>query len=409
MVSEPGRTSKQSLRTMFSAVPSKAKSLIYLSTTVTAGFGYFVIAVSAYLPEIGMSSGHVGALLGVNGLVFVAIAIPVGIMSDRRGRKVVLQWGVGLTPLILLVYAITADFGFLLVAAAIAGVAEGAFMASWNTMIADMTTPDNRNDAFALSFIFGNSGFGIGFALPLLFPAVEDLTGLGTRTVHSGAFVAMAVLVAVSFAVLERLLKDHKEDLKPAKRLLRSETRRMLYKFSGVNSMIGLGAGFIIPLIPTWLFLKFGLEDTYTGPLLAISSIMVGFAAIVSSRLAKQYGLVRAIVLTQSISTVLMLSLAYMPGAILASAVYLARAALMNMASPLADSFLMGIVSKEERGLASAINSIVWRLPNSATTIVGGALLAAGMYDLPFILATCFYVVSIALFYTIFKDVRPQC
>jgi len=403
------KPAEQSVKTMFSTVPPKVKSLIYLSTFVTAGFGYFVIAVSAYLPEIGMSSGRVGILLGVNGLVFVAIAVPVGILSDRRGRKIVLQLGIALTPLILLVYAFTTDFAFLLMAAAVAGVAEGAFMAGWNTMIADMTTPDNRNDAFSLSFIFGNAGFGIGFALPLLFPAISDLTELESKTVHSAAFIVLAILVAISFFILERLLKGHKEELRSTKTLLRKESRRQLYRFSAVNSLIGLGAGFIIPLIPTWLFLKFGLEDSFSGPLLAISSILIGLSAIVSSRLAKHYGLVRAIVLTQSISTVLMLSLAYMPGAILASAVYLARAAMMNMASPLSDSFLMGIVSKEERGLASAINSIVWRLPNSATTIVGGALLAAGMYDVPFILATCFYIISISLFYTIFKDVRPKC
>ncbi len=139
-----------------------------------------------------------------------------------------------------------------------------------------------------------------------------------------------------------------------------------------------------------------------------MSGVLIGLSAIASAQLARRYGMVRAIVMTQGLSTVLMLSLAYVPGVILASVIYLGRAALMNMASPLSDSFLMGIVSREERGLASAINSIVWRLPNSATTIVGGLLLASGRYDLPFILATAFYVVSISLFYKVFRDVVPR-
>ena len=404
-ISEPAKSARKRI---FSNVPQRVRWLIYLSMAVTAGFGYFLIAVSAYLPEIGMSSGNVGLLLGVNGLVFVVAAIPLGIISDRRGRKVILQLGILATPPILLVYAFTTEFSYLLIAAAIAGVAEGAFMASWNTLIADMTNSENRNEAFSLSFIVGNAGFGVGFALPLFFPAVSDLTGLDPDTVHSYAFILLAGLVAASFFVLQSLLKGYREELRPKKMLLRPESRGPLFKFSALNSLIGLGAGFIIPLIPTWLFLKFGLSDTYSGPLLAISNIMIGLAAIVSARLAMRYGIVRAIVLTQSLSTVLMLSLAYVPGAALASVVYLGRAALMNMASPLSDSFLMGLVSKEERGLASAINSIIWRIPNSATTIVGGILLASRMYDVPFILATGFYVVSISLFFRTFKDTVPK-
>jgi len=71
------------------------------------------------------------------------------------------------------------------------------------------------------------------------------------------------------------------------------------------------------------------------------------------------------------------------------------------------DSYLMGIIAPEERGLASAINSIIWRLPNSVTTIAGGLILGAGLYSLPFLLATGFYATAIFLFYMVFKKVSP--
>jgi predicted MFS family arabinose efflux permease len=91
-----------------------------------------------------------------------------------------------------------------------------------------------------------------------------------------------------------------------------------------------------------------------------------------------------------------------------AGGLYIVRAMLMNMANPLSDAFLMGIVTKEERGLASAINSIVWRLPHSATTVVGGILLGMGLYSEPFFLASLFYAVSVALFYVLFRGVDPN-
>jgi predicted MFS family arabinose efflux permease len=133
----------------------------------------------------------------------------------------------------------------------------------------------------------------------------------------------------------------------------------------------------------------------------------MGFAAIMSTGLARKYGMIRAIVLTQGMSTVFMLSLAFVPDAALASGLYLVRAALMNMAVPLLDSFLMGIVSKEERGLASAVNAIVWRLPNSASTVAGGYILEGGDFVSPFYIATILYAIGVTLFYRTFKDVTP--
>ena len=177
-----------------------------------------------------------------------------------------------------------------------------------------------------------------------------------------------------------------------------------LVKFSGANSLIGLGAGFIIPLIATWFFLRFGVADNYSGPLLAVSSITIGLSATLSPRMSKKFGIVRAIVMNQGLSTIFMISLAFVGGAELAATLYVIRAALMNMSSPLSNSFLMGIVPANRRGVASAINNVVWRLPNSVTTIIGGAILASGNYSLPFELAALFYIVAISLFYFFFRN-----
>src|SRR2546426_4702586 len=180
-----------------------------------------------------------------------------------------------------------------------------------------------------------------------------------------------------------------------------------LLKFSGINGLIGLGAGFFIPLVPTWLFSKFQVPVTWSGPLLALANVTIGLAATVSASLAKRYGPVRAIVMVQGLSTVFMFSLAFVTNAFAAAGLYLVRAALMNMSAPISDSFLMGIVAPEQRGLASAVNSIIWRLPNSVTTVFGGLLMQAGNYDLPIFLATGFYAAFVSVFYAVFRHVKP--
>lgn len=390
----------------FKTVPPRVKKLIYLTSFSSIAYGYILIAITAYLPEVGLA-GHVGLLIGVNGLVFVLTAIPLGIASDRWGRKTIFLLGmVGIPPSIL-VFAFTTELVPLLIATAVAGMCEGGFASTWNALIADQTVNENRTQAFSLSFIVGNASFGIGMALPFVFPAIQAWTGLSSEDVHNYAYIAMTALAAVSPVLLWPLLRDYKEVMRPRKDLIGRDSAKVLLKFSGINSLIGLGAGFIIPLIALWLYLKFGVTDAWSGPLLAVSNITIGFAAIVSSRLARDLGMIKAIVLTQFVSTVFMLSLAFVPGAVLAASLYLVRAALMNMAVPLLDSFMMGLVRKEERGTASAINSIIWRLPNSATTIVGGYILVErGDYELPFYIAAAFYAAGITMFYFVFKDVK---
>jgi len=279
-------------------------------------------------------------------------------------------------------------------------------------MIADQTTVDNREMAFSMSFIVNGALVGLGFALPFAFPFLMEIGGWTSVQMHSWTFVLLGVVTLISPVTVHRLLRDY-HDTAPSARLrrgtfLKERSKKTLLRFSINNTLIGLGAGLIIPLIPTWFYLRYGIPDSYSGPLLALSSLSIGAAAIFSPRLAHRYGPVPAIVMTQGFSTIFMLAIPFMPGAIWAGAVYLIRAATMNMAGPIMDSYLMGIVDKEDRGLASAINSIVWRVPNSVTTVIGGAMLAAGFFALPFVLAALIYIGAVTAFWFNFRNVLPR-
>ncbi len=393
---------------LFAAVPRNVKWLIYLLSFLTVSQGFYYMFVSGYLVQLGVGSGAVGLILGTSGAVFVLSAIPMGILSDRKGRKRVFLLGtIGLPPA-LLVYAFTTDLAYMLIAAVVVGVAQGAFLTTWNAMIADRTNLENRDASFSLSFVMNIVSSGIGSAVYIVFPTISNLTGVALGTIYHDALLFFTVLAALSPVTLAFLLRGFEEVSYPRReRRVRGRRMGVLLKFSALNGLIGLGAGFIIPLIATWFWLRFHVPVTYSGPLLAVSNLTIGFAAMWSAGLAKRYGPVRAITLTEGLSTIFMVSLAFAPDPALAGGLYIVRAALMMMSSPISDSYLMSIISPEDRGVASAINSIVWRLPNSASTIVGGFLLSQGQFVLPFLIAASFYITSILAFYVVFRDVKP--
>jgi len=94
------------------------------------------------------------------------------------------------------------------------------------------------------------------------------------------------------------------------------------------------------------------------------------------------------------------------PDYLSASFVYTARAFLMNMASPLQSSMIMGLVAEDERGTASGVSAAFWRLPNAISTFIGASLIGIGLLAAPFFLAGMFYVISIALFWLFFRKTR---
>jgi MFS family permease len=394
---------------MFSEVPVRVRWLNYLGSFSAFSYSYFFIAVSGFFAESDVSPTMIGIILGSSGAAFILSAIPLGIYADRKGRKNLFIVGLFGIPPAIAVFAFTTDPIILIVAAVGAGVAEGAFVSAWNALIADMTTQETRTQAFSLSFIVGNAAGALGFFVPFFFPFLTEWTGWTNHQIHAAFFLIAGLVALVPPVGLSFLLRDYKEVIRPRENRIRGPNLAVILKFSGCNSMIGLGAGFIIPLIPTWLVLKFNVLDSVSGPLLGVASITMGFSAIASTAFAVRYGSVKAIVLTQSLATVFMATLAYVPGVGLAAGLYLVRAALMNMATPISDSYLMSIILPEERGLASSINTITWRLPNSVTTIVGGSILAAGNFELPFLLAALFYAISIVSFYAVFKNVKPIC
>jgi MFS family permease len=397
------------------SIPTRVKLLILTQILNSFGFGYFLIYVSVYLPQVGISATVVGTVFAVEVAVAVCVGIPLGLLSDKKGRKWFLITGNLLLAPSLLVFAFTRQVGFFLVAAAIGGIAEAASLSSWNAMIADQTDLKNRDAAFALSFIVSNLFSGLGMALPFFFPALENVFGVTSAGMHTGVLLVFGFGDFLAPLLIWRFLRNYKEKVSSSSEEAERGNIRLLLKFSGINGLIGLGAGLIIPLVGTWLLYRFSVTDTYSGPFLALSGMTIALAAVGSSRLSARFGRLRSILMTAGSSTLFMFMMAFMPNAYLAGGVYIVRAALMNMSSPLLDSYLMGMVTPGRRGLASSISAIIWRLPNGVSSIAGGYLLSLGLstgnhvfYEIPWVIASVLYIVAIVLLYVNFKDVDPK-
>ena len=365
-------------------------------------FGFLQIVIGAWLVTVGFTAVQAGALISVQGLATMVTSIPLGIVSDAYGRKKLLGLGSLAGASALLAFSQTTDFGYLLAISVVLGFTEGATLTTWNALLADMTEVSNRNKVFSLSFVMTNITTGVGLVIPGLFPALHGSLGVSDYSLHRETLTLLGALSFITPLMLLVILGRFQEAYKPARKWSGFKNGKTLVKFGVTWTTIGLGAGFVVPLLGTWFYYRFGVADSYSGPVLAFATILTGISAAASPWLAMRFGQLRAIILTTGSSTIFMLSMAFMPSFALAAGVYIVRATLMNMSGPLTDSFAMSIFPAEQRGLVSALSNVMFRLPNSLGTYFGGFVLGAALLQLPFFIATALYLVGLAGFYAFF-------
>ena len=304
---------------LFGTIPGRVKNIIFITSINTLAVGYFTIVLTAYLPQIGVGSEVVGLVVGAEGIALIVAGIPLGLLSDRRGRKWILILSACAFAPVLFIVAFTRSTDFLILAGTIGGIAEGGFLSTFNAIIADLTPPKSRDKTFSLSFVASTVSLGIGSSIPFAFPYLEGVLSTASVEIHRDALILMGFVAMSSPICLWAVLRSYDEGSRIGSNFSSKGGLKDLLKFSGTNSIIGLGAGFIIPLIATWFYLKFGVGDTYTGPLLALSNITIGLAAAFSPLMSRKFGIVRAIAINQGLSTVFMASLAFVGDPIVAA------------------------------------------------------------------------------------------
>jgi MFS family permease len=345
-----------------------------------------------------------GLIITVMGVSTFVASIPLGVAADKYGRKRLHIIGNIIASAIIAVFALTTNIGVLLVAAVAEGIAEAAFAASAYALLAEKAEERRITDAYSLFGFVQAVAFGAGsLMIPLVI--VFETFGFTNGEGHVLLYVILAILSLSSTVFMLRIREPQRVKRHGVnwRKMLPHKSKDPLVKYVLTSGLIAFGAGLVVPLMAAWLGLRYGISDAMSGPLLGLSSLATGVATLTGPSLAKRIGLVRAITLTQGLSTVFMFALPLASGYLYAGLAFAFRSILINMSNPLEQSVIMGVVVEDERGAASGVSSAVWSLPNALSSFVGASLMAMGFLVAPFFLSGILYIISIALFWYFFR------
>ena len=381
----------------------------------------------------------VGLRLAVTAIASGVLSIPMGLLSDRIGRKASFILGDGGGAVIALLNVTVTDPLFLLctpVGSAAMGslhhVAETAFM----------TENSNRRERVHLFSVGRSLSTAVGMAGSLIAASHPTLVlWFGDRLVayRAATFAGIALwfLSLIPALLLRELPREDAEATAgttadrrtaPGKPVGQSAPprRRAVIGFASIRhpalvaklvasgALMSVGYGAALPFLNVFFHEHLHAEEHEIGVTFAAVAAFVAVGALLAPFVAARFGKVDGVLITRLLSIPFIAALAFTPEGASGAAVGLSavgaavalRSVLISLSAPLADAFAMEVLDPGERATMVGIESAASSLLRAGASILGSRWMAQGDYQSPFLLAAVFYVAAVAAFWLFFR--RPE-
>ncbi len=402
------------------AWPSDGVLLFATRSTRMFAYGFLSVVLVLFLKSEGLSEERIGVLLTMTLLGDVVISLWITTAADRIGRKRMLIFGAGLMAMVGIVFAVTANFWVLVIAATIGVLSPsdkevGPFLSIEQAALSQTIADDRRTGVFAWYNLAGSVAAAIG-ALVGGF-ACEQFLRLGATgpAVYRPLVVAygiVGVLLAAGFTGLSRSAESAKsEDAVPKRRWLGlHQSRSVVLGLSALFALDAFGGGFILQsIIAYWFSVRFHLDPAALGSLFFVANLLAAASALGAAALANRFGLVNTMVFTHFPSNVLLILVPLMPNVQLAVGVLLLRFCVSQMDVPTRQSYTMAVVNPDERSAAAGITTVARSVGAALSPAIAGYLLAhSRLIDAPFFIAGAVKIVYDIWLYRAFVAHNPD-
>ena len=375
------------------------------------GDGFTALLLPVYLTTLGFSAFQVGVLTTVTLLGSAALTLAIGFAGHRIAAKRLLFAACGLMGLTGVVFSQAHSFWPLALVGFVgtlnpSGGDVSPFLPLEQSLLAHAGAPSQRTRLFALYALTGSLMTAVGaLAVGLLGP-LRLATGLSPLALIEMAFVLYGVLVLIAY-VLYRKLPDLTAGADAGRTPL-GPSRGNVYALAAIFCVDAFGGGFLVQsLFALWLFHRFGLTLTAAGAFFFWTGTLSAISQLAAPVLAQRIGLIRTMVFTHIPASLCVIAVAFAPNVRIAFALLFVRALLSSMDVPARTSYVMAIVTPEERAAAAGVTNVPRSLAAAFSPALAGLMFSVSPFAWPLVIGGTLKITYDLLLLWRFQRIRP--
>jgi MFS family permease len=383
--------------------------LFLLSVILTgAALGVYRLIFNFYVLSLGYDEAILGTLITTNNLTALLAALPVGYLADILGRKRSLMISVFLTGLSILVMVIwPGEFTFYAMNV-LSGVGQSLGAVTNAPFLMENSGEKERTYLFSfnsgLQMLMASVGTWIGGYLPTWIAGLQGGLPTGSQA-YGGALLAIGLVMEASllpllFLRMRRLERSERSVFAPL--AYAAKRPGLLGKLIIPMLVTSIGAGLIMPFMNVFFRQVHHQPDPVIGTLFAWGSLAMGIGLLLAPPLADRMGKIQFVVVTQALSIPFLALLGFSPLFWMSAAAYYVRLALMNMSTPVYQTFVMEHVEDSARATVASLVSMSWNFGWAFSPTLSGWLQVHYGFGPPFIGTLVLYTIAIYMYWVFF-------
>jgi MFS family permease len=376
------------------------------------GDGFVALLLPIHLVELGFSALAIGAIVTSTLIGTALLTLWVGWIANRHSRRLLLLAAAVLMAATGVSFAVITNFWPLLVIAFVGTMNPTSgdasiFVPLEQTVLTQTIAARRRTALFARYSVIGSCATALGVLVAALPDFMTAWTGWSRPAVMQLMFGLYAVLGLLAF-LLYRPLSPAVAVADEAPKAPLQQSKRLVYGMAALFGMDSFGTGFLVQsLLALWLYQAFQVSVTTTAAILFWSSLCSAVSYLVAVPIAARIGLINTMVFTHLPSNILLTLIPFAPNLATAVALLLARSALSQMDVPTRTSYVMAVVTPQERPAAASITTVPKTFAWAAGSMISGYLLTLSTFGWPLLIGGVIKGVYDILLLIKFQNVRP--
>jgi DHA1 family multidrug resistance protein-like MFS transporter len=267
------------------AIPSRTGTLLLVIGVIFTDMTVYSLVIPvlpSYIRLLGVDAGVLGIIFGMYPAMMFLFSIPMGLLSDRAGRRRVLIAGMVLLAVSTAVFGFATTVFSLILARSIQGISAAATWSAGLALLADTYGRSELGEKMGVTM----SAMSVGMVLgPVAGGYLYEYVG------YTATFIIPSVaagLMAIGLFILPLPVSDHPA---PGRRhgLLPASGIPLLAAYAA--AVIGVAAtyGILEPFLPVYLVDTFAVSPTTVGLVLGLLAFAGIVAQPIAGRLADRY------------------------------------------------------------------------------------------------------------------------